>query len=77
MARVERTHVVSSAIRSVGYDEATMMLDIEFADGDVYRYQDVPPAFYRLLLRSASKGSFVNTYIASGDFRFTRLPPSE
>ncbi|CAN5256595.1 hypothetical protein BH10PSE7_BH10PSE7_28720 [soil metagenome] len=52
MKRIKRAAVGSSAIRSVGYDEGTM--DIEFAGGDVYRYKDVPSAFYRLLTLAPS-----------------------
>ncbi len=39
---MERISVLSSVIRSIGYDNLTMTLEIEFANGGVYEYMDVP-----------------------------------
>ena len=36
------TLVRSSALRSVGYDQEQRVLEIEFTNGAVYRYFDVP-----------------------------------
>jgi len=60
---MERTVVESSSVRSIGYDPATFELEIEFNSGRAYRYQQVPPAAYRLLLRAPSIGEFVNKQI--------------
>ncbi|HEX3773378.1 MAG TPA: KTSC domain-containing protein [Polyangiaceae bacterium] len=60
---MERTRVSSSSIVSVGYDEATFELEIEFRNGRVYRYSQVPIAAYRLLLQAPSIGEYVNTVI--------------
>lgn len=61
--RMQRQPVDSSSIVSVGYDEATHELEIEFQGGRVYRYQSVPAAAYRLLLRAPSIGEYVNQVI--------------
>ncbi|HEX3776472.1 MAG TPA: KTSC domain-containing protein [Polyangiaceae bacterium] len=53
-APVTRTPVSSSGIVSVGYDQATFELEIEFQNGRVYRYSQVPIAAYRLLLQAPS-----------------------
>ena len=55
---MERTKLESRAIVSAGYDAASRTLELEFASGRVYRYEDVPHATYDLLLRSPSKGGY-------------------
>lgn len=60
---MERVVVESSSVRSIGYDPATFELEVEFHSGRAYRYQRVPIAAYRLLLRAPSIGQFVNEQI--------------
>jgi hypothetical protein len=60
---MDRTPVDSSSVLSVGYDSATFELEIEFHNGRVYRYLQVPIAAYRLLLQAPSIGEYVNTVI--------------
>ncbi len=60
---MERTPVNSSSIVSVGYDEVAFELELEFQNGRVYRYAQVPIAAYRLLLQAPSIGEYVNTVI--------------
>lgn len=60
---MRRKHVASSAISSVGYDEHSSVLEVEFQSGAVYDYFDVPPKVYRALLKAPSKGSFVSQRI--------------
>ena len=60
---MERTPVESSSVASLGYDEASHELEIEFRNGRSYRYLLVPPAAYRLLLQAPSIGEYVNRVI--------------
>jgi hypothetical protein len=60
---MRRTHVSSSAISSVGYDERSSVLEVEFQSGAVYDYFDVPPKVYKALLKAPSKGNFVSRRI--------------
>ena len=53
--------VLSRAIRSVGFQNGT--LEIEVASGDVYRYLDVPRDVFVEFMRAESKGSFFNERI--------------
>jgi hypothetical protein len=62
---MKRTPVDSSAIASVGYDESRQILELEYIDGDVYRYFDVSAAIHRALLTAPSIGQFVNAEIKS------------
>ena len=60
---MRRQHVASSAISSVGYDERSSVLEVQFESGAVYDYFDVPPKVYQDLLKASSKGSFVSQRI--------------
>jgi hypothetical protein len=60
---MRRTSVASSAISSVGYDERSSVLEVEFESGAVYDYFDVPPKVYEDLLNASSKGKFVSQRI--------------
>jgi len=60
---MRRQHVASSAISSVGYDERSSVLEVQFESGAVYDYFDVPPKVYQDLLKAPSKGSFVSRRI--------------
>jgi KTSC domain-containing protein len=60
---MRRKSVDSSAISSVGYDERSSMLEVEFEGGAVYDYFDVPPKVYKDLLKAPSKGRFVSRRI--------------
>ena len=65
---MKRTRVTSSVIRSVAYDDASRLLEVELNAGHVYRYREVPPFLYEGLLAAKSKGTFFNRKIAR---RFT------
>ncbi len=60
---MQRTPVQSRALVSAGYDAASQTLELEFHNGRVYRYREVPPGVFAFLLRTSSKGSFVNRMI--------------
>jgi hypothetical protein len=59
--------VKSSNICSVGYDTLLKILQVEFLNGSVYQYYDVPKDIYDKLLKADSKGRFFNANIS---FRF-------
>jgi hypothetical protein len=58
-----RQLVNSSAVRSVGYDRRSRILEVEFVSGEVYRYLGVERMVHGALLRSDSLGRFVNERI--------------
>ena len=57
-----RTAVTSSNLRSVGYDPASHILEIEFKNG-VYQYGDVPLEVYEALMAAASLGGYFAQHI--------------
>lgn len=69
---VDRRPVQSSNIRSVGYDQGAMVLEIEFHTGGVYQYIDVPRSVYDGLLRAPSKGSYFHSHIKER-YRYRRV----
>lgn len=46
----------SSALRSVGYDAGTRVLEIEFVGGAVYEYTEVPRRVHEELMGAPSHG---------------------
>lgn len=55
---MERYSVVSSSLKSVGYDVDKEILEIEFIYGAVYQYLKVPEQVYKDLMHAPSKGRF-------------------
>ncbi len=58
-----RQPVSSSNIKSVGYDLDSTLLEIEFHDGSIYQYSNVPQSVHTALMASASLGSFLHKNI--------------
>ena len=57
---MERTKVNSRDLKSVGYDPDTRILEIEFNNGGVYQYANVPSSVYTGLITASSHGSFLH-----------------
>jgi len=55
---VERQPVKSRILRSVGYDDSTKILEIEFQTGLVYQYLAVPPKIFADLMHSGEIGKY-------------------
>lgn len=60
---MQRTEVESTTLRSVGYEPAEGILELEFTSGAVYQYFDVPVSVWQGLLRAESKGKYFNREI--------------
>jgi hypothetical protein len=61
ISHIPRQQVQSTAIAAVGYSKRQHILEIEFVNGAIYRYFDVPPAVYRELMSSESKARFYDS----------------
>ena len=55
--------VDSSSLRSVGYDAATLTLEVEFRNGSVYRYVNVPTELWASFRRAPSMGKFFQEHV--------------
>ena len=60
---MERQSVVSFNLVSVGYDEDSSTLEVEFKSGAVYRYFNVPLFEYERLMAASSHGIYFNANI--------------
>ena len=60
---MERQPVASSNVASIGYDPNGSELQVEFKNGSVYSYWNVPVAEYRALMGARSKGSYLHFFI--------------
>ena len=69
---MKRVRLNSSAIAAVTYDERHQALDVEFRDGDVYRYAHVPEFVYQGLLEAVSAGAFWNAI--KDNYKFSLVP---
>jgi hypothetical protein len=69
---MERQAVISSNIASIGYDEATSTLEVEFLNGSVYHYYDVPYNEYQDLMSADSQGKYLAANI-KGRYRYSRV----
>jgi hypothetical protein len=58
---MRRRPVNSSSVRSVGWSDGT--LELEYVNGYIYRYFDVPQPTYAALLAASSIGAYVNKHI--------------
>ena len=48
---------------SIGYEPTSSTLEVEFKNGRLYQYYNVPEPIYQQLITSDSKGKFMHTYI--------------
>lgn len=61
---MERQAVTSSNIASVGYEETSETLEVEFSkNGRVYQYLNVPAFMFERLMQANSVGIFFNAEI--------------
>jgi hypothetical protein len=60
---MHRQRVDSSAVRSVGYEKARRILEVEIEGGTIYQYLDVPAREYFALLSADSVGRYYNQQI--------------
>lgn len=60
---MDRIPVQSSNIASIGYDINIEILEIEFLNGRIYQYHNVPLAVHEELMTASSHGSYFNREI--------------
>jgi KTSC domain len=74
VSHIPREPVHSTAIGKVGYSKRRHILEIEFANGAVYRYLDVAPSVYRDLMSAESKARYYDFNIRK-KYRSVRVQP--
>lgn len=69
---MDRIAVDSSTIADVGYEQATMTLEVGFRNGSVYQYFDVPETVYQEFMCASSKGKFLHANIKN-NYRYVKV----
>jgi hypothetical protein len=69
---MDRNRVSSSNLVSVGYDEPSQTLEVEFASGQIYQYYNVGVALYDQFTQASSKGQFLAQYIRNA-YPYSRI----
>jgi hypothetical protein len=62
----------SSNIASIGYDVDSQTLEIEFLNGGVYQYFDIPQHVHEELMNADSKGQYLARNI-KGAYRYSKV----
>ena len=75
MKHITFTPVKSSNIISVGYDETTSSLYVNYPSG-TYKYDGIEKSVYESLLTSPSKGRFMNANI-KGRYSYSMVDSDE
>lgn len=69
---MNRIQVDSSNISSIGFDEESSTLEVEFHDGAIYQYFDVPLGVFEGLRDADSKGQYLAQHI-KGYYRYVKV----
>jgi hypothetical protein len=69
---MEMNPVTSSNLSSMGYDEDTSTMAVQFNNGSVYSYQDVSKETYETVLHADSVGSTFNQLIVKGGYTYEK-----
>ena len=73
---VVRQDVESSNIKSVGHSGARNVLVVEFLNGSIYLYKNVPVEVYTDMLEATSKGRYFNKHV-KGTFECTKVEDAQ
>jgi hypothetical protein len=73
-SRISRQPIHSHALAAVGYSKRLHALEVEFVNGAIYRYSNVPPEIYRDLLTAPSKAQFYDSNVR-GHFPSVHVKP--
>ena len=69
---MNRLAVSSSNIASIGYDANSQTLEVEFLNGGVYQYFDVPQHIYNGIMSADSHGQYLAQNI-KGVYRYSKI----
>lgn len=73
---MDRTPVKSSNVRAIGYDPETQVMEVEFSNGSIYRYYDVPDMVVRQVREADSVGAMLASLVTRvAKYRGHKLEP--
>jgi len=68
-----REPIESSVVASMGYEAKQQILEIEFRNGDIYTYFEVPEEEYLAFHSAESKGTYLNSVFKSRGYRYLQI----
>jgi hypothetical protein len=74
VSHIPRVPVESTAIAAIGYSKRLRALEIEFINGAIYRYLEVPTTLYRALMAAKSRAQFYDRNVR-GKYRSIHVQP--
>ena len=66
----------SSNIAALGYDEPEQTLAVQFTNGTLFHYSNVPPETYKAMTEAKSVGSYFS-FAIRGKFEGVKVPQEE
>ena len=70
---MQRHPVSSSNLSSVGYDAGSGTLEIEFLNGSIYEYHNVPHSVYSGLMAASSHGEYLDAHVKKAGYRYRKI----
>lgn len=70
---MEMKTVNSSNLAAVGYDSNSQIMRVEFNNGGIYEYYNVPQEKYEELIVASSVGSYFHHNIKNGGYKFSKI----
>lgn len=70
---MKRQSVISSNLASVGYDPSSSILEVEFNNGSIYQYYDVPTQIYNDLMSASSHGKYLDQNVKKGGYSYRKI----
>ncbi len=65
--------VSSTNVASGSYADDFQRMFVEFLNGSIYAYEDVPPAVWQSFQNAASKGKWVNQVLKAGGYGYRKV----
>jgi hypothetical protein len=73
---VQRIELNSTALEAAIYQDQLGLLELEFRDGTVYQYHDVPAQTYQEFLLAESQGAYFHFHIRNR-FSYAKVNPAD
>jgi len=67
---LDRKKVKSKKIESIAYNRESFTMEIEFKNGDIFRYFGIPDYIFENFLNSPEKDLFYSKYINHAGFSY-------
>jgi hypothetical protein len=65
--------VDSSMLNAIGYDDTTRKLTVEFSNGSVFEYSQVPRSIYDKVMEARSTGSAFNGLVKTKGYAYKKV----